>query len=87
MYTFLVNSKYRNSLLYFLKSNNIEASAHFDPPLHRQKYLKKYSKEKLKNTDDLSKKIITLPMYPDLKDGQIKKIQQKISQWYKQNAK
>ena len=87
MYTFLVNSKYRNSLLYFLKSNNIEASAHFDPPLHRQKYLKKYSKERLKNTDDLSKKIITLPMYPDLKDGQIKKIQQKISQWYKRNAK
>ena len=40
MYTFLINDKYRNKLLYYLKSKDIEASAHFDPPLHKQKYLK-----------------------------------------------
>ena len=87
MYTFLINDKYRNKLLYYLKSKDIEASAHFDPPLHKQKYLKKYSREILKNTDILSKKIISLPIYPDLKDNHITKIKKTISDWYKKNVK
>ena len=41
MYSILVKSNKRNSLLYFLKKKKIEASAHFDPPLHKQKYLKR----------------------------------------------
>ena len=87
MYTFLIDSKYRNKLLYFLKSKNIEASAHFDPPLHKQNYLKKYLKINLKNTDILAKKIISLPMYPDLKDNHINKIKKTIKLWYKKNVK
>jgi len=86
MYTFLINSKYRNKLLYYLKSKNIEASAHFDPPLHKQKYLKKYYKENLKNTDILAKKIISLPMYPDLKDNHINTIKNSIKEWYQKNV-
>ncbi len=66
MYTITVESKIRNKLLHFLKENNIEASAHFDPPLHTQKYLKKYFKKKLPVTDKLSKEIITLPIFPDM---------------------
>ncbi len=82
MYTFLIkNPKLRNKLLYYLKKKNIEASAHFDPPLHKQNYLKKYSKERLKNTDILAKKIISLPMYPDLKDKEIETIKKTIKQW------
>ena len=42
MYTITVKAKYRNNLLYYLKNNKIEASAHFDPPLHQQSYLKKF---------------------------------------------
>ncbi|MBD1140958.1 DegT/DnrJ/EryC1/StrS aminotransferase family protein [Pelagibacterales bacterium SAG-MED39] len=84
MYTCLVKkSEYRNKLLYYLKSKNIEASAHFDPPLHRQNYLKKYSNERLENTDNLSQKIISLPMYPDLKDREIQIIKKTIKQWCK----
>ena len=66
MYTITVSKKIRNKLLNYLKANNIEASAHFDPPLHSQKYLKKYAKEKLPITDKLSKEIITLPIFPDM---------------------
>ena len=47
MYTITVETKLRNKLLYFLKKNNIGASAHFDPPLHLQKYLKKYNNKKI----------------------------------------
>jgi len=86
MYTFLIDSKFRNKLLYYLKSKNIEASAHFDPPLHKQNYLKRYSKEILKNTDILSKSIVSLPMYPDLKNHEINTIINTIKDWYKKNV-
>ena len=86
MYTFLIDEKFRNNLLYYLKSKKIEASAHFDPPLHKQNYLKKFSNKGLKNTNLLAKKIISLPMYPDLTSAQITKIMKTISQWYKKNV-
>ena len=82
MYSVLVKKKYRNNLLYFLKKNKIEASVHFDPPLHKQKYLKKYSR-KLKNTEKLSKEIITLPIYPKLTRYELNKILNNIKNWYK----
>ena len=66
MYTVRVPQKLRNRLIYFLNKNNIEASAHFDPPLHKQRYLKKFNKYKLPNTDKLCKEIVTLPIYPDM---------------------
>jgi perosamine synthetase len=84
MYTVLVKERKRNKLLYHLKKKNIEASAHFVPPLHRQKYLKKY-KTALPNTDILSKTIITLPMYPNLKKKELNKIFKSIENWYKKN--
>ena len=68
------------------QNKNIEASVHFDPPLHQQKYLKKYSK-KLVNTEKLSKEIITLPIYPKLNQIEIKKILKTIKNWYKRNKK
>ena len=86
MYSILINSKYRNKLLYYLKKNNIEASVHFDPPLHQQRYLKKYYK-KLPNTEKLTKEIITLPIYPRLKQRDLNRIFKVIKIWYKKNKK
>lgn len=86
MYSCLVKSKYRNSLLFFLKKKGVEASVHFDPPLHKQKYLAKY-KRKLTNTETLAKEIVTFPMYPDLKKKEILKIFRTINEWYKKNVK
>ncbi len=83
MYTVLVKKNLRNNLLYFMKKNNIEASAHFDPPLHAQKYLKKFHKTNLKNTEKLSKEIATLPIYPSLKSREIKTILKTIERWCK----
>ena len=71
MYTITVDVKVRDKLLYFLRKNKIEASAHFDPPLHLQKYLKKYHTKKLLVTEKLSKEIITLPIFPDMTKKQV----------------
>ena len=48
MYTLRVKKNLRNSFLNYLNKNDIEASVHFFPPLHKQKYLSKFNKNKLK---------------------------------------
>ncbi len=85
MYTITVNAKIRNKLLNFLKKNNIEASAHFDPPLHSQNYLKKYNKKKLPITEKLSKEIITLPIFPDMTKKEVFYVIKIIKKFYKIN--
>ena len=82
MYSIVVKERYRDDLVYYLKKNNIEASVHFDPPLHKQAYLKKYAIY-LKNTEELSKTIVTLPIYPGLDHLKQKYMFGKINQWYR----
>jgi perosamine synthetase len=84
MYSVLVNAKKRNSLLYYLKENGVDASVHFDPPLHKQKYLKKFT-TKLINTDKLAKEILTLPIYPELSNANMAFILKRIEKWVKLN--
>jgi len=86
MYSCLLKSHYRNNFLFFLKKKGIDVSVHFDPPLHKQKYLIRYRK-KLKNTDILAKEIVTLPIYPSLKKNDILIIFKTINEWYKKNVK
>ena len=81
MYTFLVRSDLRDNFLFFMKKKGIEVSAHFVPPLHKQNYLKKYFKYKLPNTEILSKKIVTLPIYPNLKHSEILQVLKIIKKW------
>mgnify|MGYP001271875909 CR=1 FL=1 len=71
MYTTRMPRKYRSKFLHFMRNYKIEVSAHFDPPLHQQKYLKNFYKKKLPKTDILSKEIVTLPIYPDMKREEV----------------
>ena len=45
--------------------------------------MKKFKNKDLKNTEFLSKSIITLPIYPDLKNKELNYIFNKISYWLK----
>lgn len=68
MYTIRVN-KNRDALVRKLKENGIEASVHFDPPVHLHPFYKKNYGCKtgdLPITEKLSRSIITLPMYPSM---------------------
>ena len=85
MYTLRVKANLRNSFLNYLNNNNIGASVHFYPPLHKQKYLNKYKSKDLKNTEILMKEIITLPMSPHLSLKQINYVKQISNQWLKKN--
>lgn len=82
MYTCLINPNFRSNFLNYMKKKGVEVSAHFVPPLHKQDYLKKYVKGKLVNTEYLSRSIITLPIYPNLKNNELKFIFRLIKSWY-----
>ena len=58
----------REQFMKFLKENRIQTSIHY-PPAHRFTYHKKYlqSNPSLPITEDIAKREVTLPLYPDLK--------------------
>ena len=69
MYTVTVDEKIRNEVVEQLNRKGIGASVHFDPPVHKQEYYQYIkSKTSLENTEKLSNSIITLPMYPTIKE-------------------
>ena len=81
MYTVQIIDKNRNNFIKYLRRNDIEASVHFDPPLHRQKYCAQFKKHHLPNTDVLSRTIVTMPMFPSLTNNQLGYIFKVIRKW------
>ena len=79
MFTIKVNENKRDSLIHKLREKGIGASVHFDPPVHKQPYyLEKYPNITLPVTEDISKRIITLPMYPSLSKEELNYIIQTV---------
>ncbi len=73
MYTIKVEGINRDKLIMELKKRGIEASVHFDPPVHLQPYYLDlgYKEGDFPVTEKVAKSIITLPMYPGLKKEQL----------------
>jgi len=73
MYTIEVPQAIRDDLVEYLNECGVGASVHFDPPVHMQLIYSKYVKNDtvLDNTEQLSRTLITLPMYPSMTIDQI----------------
>lgn len=56
----------RTEFIAKLQRLGIQASVHFDPPVHRQKYYRRFNRQALVQTDKLSRSEVTLPFYPDM---------------------
>ncbi len=77
----------RNALLTFLKKNHIQASFHF-LPLHKSPFVKKNPDKfrisgRMTVTDMVSDRILRLPIFPELKSGEVDFICSKILRFYK----
>ena len=53
-----------------MKSEGIEVAVHYTP-LHLSRAYSKYPSNGMKNTERIAKKIVSLPIYPQLTDGEI----------------
>jgi len=81
MYTVKVKRLNRNALVMKLRERGIGASVHFDPPVHLQAFYKgRYDSSALEVTEKVARSIVTLPMFPQMKKGQLKKIVNEVKE-------
>jgi dTDP-4-amino-4,6-dideoxygalactose transaminase len=81
-YSILVEK--RDILKDYLKENGIDTTVYYPLPLHKQKAVlslikKEYS---LPVAEDVSKKILSLPIYPELEDIEVEYVIEKINHFY-----
>ena len=63
---YVVRTKQRKKLMAYMEKKGIILGIHYHPPNHQNGLLSKYSKGKLPVTEEASKEVISLPIYPGL---------------------
>ena len=63
----------RNSVIDHLAERNISSKVYWNPPVHRSDYYGD-GNWNLPVTDELSQRVLSLPMHPDLSMGEIERI-------------
>ncbi len=81
LFTYIVRAKKRDNLMEFLKSKDIGSGIHYTP-VHYFTYYKKYA-TRLPVTERVAEEIITLPCFPDIKDEEVERVINAISEFYK----
>ena len=77
---FVVRCKERTKLIKLLQSNKIQYGLHYPIATHKLFYIKKeFMKKKFPNAEKLSKEGISLPIHPELRTQEIKKISQVLN--------
>ena len=71
---FVVRVENREKFVDYLKNKGIETMVHYPVPIHMQNAYKELNKEKYPITEQLSKEIVSLPIYPTLDEEHIEHI-------------
>ena len=79
----LTNNKIRNDLQKFLTKKGIMTKIFFEP-IHLSNFYKKlgYKNKKLTNTEKISNTVLSLPIFPDLKEEEIRYICNSIKEFF-----
>jgi dTDP-4-amino-4,6-dideoxygalactose transaminase len=81
---YVIRSDRRDKLLACLTENGIETLVKWRTPNYKQKALKNLHKFKLPKTDEISREVISLPMYPELTNEQVEYTCDVINKFYKE---
>tara|TARA_B110000503_G_scaffold37314_1_gene61033 strand:- start:2964 stop:4064 length:1101 start_codon:yes stop_codon:yes gene_type:complete len=73
-YEYVVSVNNRKKLLKNAKKNNINLKITYPHMIHEMKIFAKFKRYNLKNTEKLSKKIFSLPTFPELTNNELNKI-------------
>ncbi|MBP6755515.1 MAG: DegT/DnrJ/EryC1/StrS family aminotransferase [Bacteroidia bacterium] len=85
---YVIKTAKRDKLVSFLKDNGVDTAIHYPIALHNMeayKYLN-YTRSDFPNASYNEDKILSLPMYPELSDEQIKYITELIKTFFKKNS-
>jgi perosamine synthetase len=83
MYTIQTDEKIRDPLQKHLTEKGIMTKVYFDP-IHLKSYYKrefKYHKGDLPQTEDLSRRVLTLPMYPQMTETELEYVKDSIEEF------
>jgi len=79
---YVIKSKHRNLLKEHLKSNEIASDIHYPIPDHQQPFFgTQYKDLTLKNTEELSTIVLTLPCYPEMPEKDVEKVISTVNEW------
>ena len=86
-YTLLLRNSDRNALNTFLSGHSVPSMIYYPVPAHKQKMFDASGADilRLPVTDQLSEKVISLPMHSELKEEQLDYIINKVSEFFKIN--
>lgn len=79
--SYCVCTKKRDELCRYLRDKGIEVFTHLSKPNHLQKRLG-LNNFSLPNTERISKTVLSLPIYPEIEDGQISYVIETIKKFY-----
>jgi len=81
---YVIRCKKRDALMEHLKKNNISCGIHYPIPLHMQPAYKRLGMQEgsFVFEEVVAKEILSLPMYPELSNEQIKFVVEKIKEFY-----
>lgn len=71
---FVITTKERDKLKTYLALHGISSDVHYPYPTYRQPVFSMFAKERLDVTEDVQSKILSLPIYPNLKERDQEKI-------------
>jgi dTDP-4-amino-4,6-dideoxygalactose transaminase len=81
---FVIQTPERDELQKFLNDNGVSTGLHYPVPLHLQECFKHlgYNKGDFPETEKLAEECLTLPMFPDLSDEQVKYVCDKVKEYF-----
>jgi dTDP-4-amino-4,6-dideoxygalactose transaminase len=84
---YTIETSKRDDLQRFLKSKGIQTRAYFGLPVHLTKYYKSFGHKEgqLPITESLAKKVLSLPIYPDLTLNEVKYVIESIREFVRCN--
>lgn len=70
----------RDRFIEYMKSKGIETGTHYKP-IHTMSAYKQFERQPLPVTNSIGNKIVTVPMHPNLNDGEIEYIIKTINEY------
>jgi aminotransferase EvaB len=78
---FVIEADERDSLRTFLSERGIGNEVHYPIPDHLQRTQHLLEAPSLPNTEQLSKRVLTLPCYPEMTDEEVRCVAQAVNDW------
>ena len=70
----------RDQIIEFLAGRGVESRAYFSPPVHEQDFFRKYADRPLPRTEDLARRVITLPFFTTITEVEMDYVVEQLAE-------